>query len=294
MDEFSLRKDNEFDDIGSYKESSRFRLIISFFAAVLTASTGYPVGRSWKIYEHIYKKGAYYIDAFFNWLMIYMVIEYIYYISGVLDKATPWENGWKLRLGLQVFVAIFGSMFFMEFYNMFYFQMTDRSLLRIKDSIFQMPFSVTLATTYSLFCCIRSLHEVYMKEKTIKSEVMENEVIESESKNPIIAMKNGKSIFLLDMDIALIVYNEGINKIYPLNPEEEVLEANRSLSFLYNFLDPHQYKKAGRDYIINKEVVTGYRAQADGNILLDLEYPYDERLFVSKGSAKDFIQWLAE
>ncbi len=291
MDEFPLRKDNELDDMESYQESSRFRLILSFFVALFAASAGYPIGKGWKIYEYIYKTDAYYIDVLFIWLMIYLAMEYIHFISGILDKATPWKKGWKLRMSLQALVTILGPMFFMEYYSMFYHQMTGRSLLRIPNNLFQIPFSITLAATYPLYVCIRSLHALNMKERGNENEVEENE---SQSKNPVIAIRDGKSIFLLDMQIALIVYNDGINKIYPLDPEDEVLEDNRSLRFLHNFLDQRQYKKAGRDYIINKEVVNGYRAQADGNILLDLNYPYDERLYVSKGLAKDFIQWLGE
>lgn len=33
---------------------------------------------------------------------------------------------------------------------------------------------------------------------------------ESEMENPIITMRNGKPVFLLDLSIALIVYNDGI------------------------------------------------------------------------------------
>src|SRR5690606_22469955 len=114
------------------------------------------------------------------------------------------------------------------------------------------PFSITLVATYPLYVCIRSLHALYMKERGNESEVEENEANELQLKNPVIAMRNGKSIFLLDMQIALIVYNDGINTIYPLDSEEEILEDNRSLSFLYGFLNQHQYKRGGRDYIINR------------------------------------------
>lgn len=292
MNEFPLQKDDELDDMGNYQESSRFRLILSFFVALFTATSGYPVGRGWKIYEYIYNKGSYYIDAFFNWVMIYFVMEYIYYITGVLDKATPWKMGWKLRMGLQAFVAILGTMFFMEFYSMLYFQMTGRVLLRIQNSVFQVPLSMTLSAIYALFCCIRSLHAVYIKERTINGEMEENRIGEAKSENPIITMRNGKPVFLLDLPIALIVYNEGINRIYPLDPDGEILDNNRSLSYLYAFLDQYEYRRGGRDYIINRQIIKEYKAQADGNILLHLNYPYGERLYVSKGQTEGFIQWL--
>lgn len=298
MNKFPLQKDKEIDDMRSYQESTQFRMGVSFFAAMITASTGYPVGRGWKIYEYIYNESTFYVDAFFNWLMIYMVMEYIYYVSSVLDKATPWKEGWKLRLSLQLIVAILGAMFFMEFYNALYTQMTDRTLLRIPNNLFQMPLSIIWAIPYSFYCCIRSLHGVYMEEVEGNGEVdlneTENTFGESGMESPIIAIRNGKSILLMDIEIALIVYNDGINRIYPVNPDEEVLEHNRSLSFLYGFLDQHQYKRGGRDYIVNREIVKGYKAQADGNILLHLNYPYEEGLYVSKGQTEDFIQWLRE
>ena len=75
-------------------------------------------------------------------------------------------------------------------------------------------------------------------------------------------------------------------------PDEEILDDNHSLSFLYSFLDRLQYKRGGRDYIVNREIVKGYKPQADGNILLHLNYPFEERLYVSKGQTEEFIKWL--
>lgn len=296
MNKFPLQKDKEIDDMRSYQESIQFRMGVSFFAAMITASVGYPIGKSWKIYEHVFYQGAFYVDALFNWWMIFAAMEYIYWVNGLLDRSSPWKEGWEIRLSKQLVVAICGAMFFMECYDAFYTQITGRTLLRIPNSLFQLSLSVIWSVPYSFYCCIRSLHGVYMEEveSNEKVDVIElaNTFGELEMESPIVAIKNGKSVHLKDIRIALIVYNDGINRIYPLDPDEEALDDNHSLSYLYSFLDQHQYKKGGRDYIVNREIVKGYTPQADGNILLILKYPYEGRLYVSKGQTEDFIQWL--
>lgn len=283
------------EDEPPHKLSERIRRILRLCWATIIAffmsTIGYRIGEGWRIWEYVITNVAYYIDLFWCWILVFVVMEYIYGVTKYLDLKQPWKEGYYNRMILQAVFSIFGVMVFMEMLDRMYLQATGRSLVRMSYQVFQMPFSLILPLAYSFFCCIESLKDTYfdlLDKKDVPSDSPANKPI-SEENNPIIAMKEGERIRLLDKPIELIWHYDGINQIY-YSPEE-CCENHHTLAALYDYLDKAIYRKAGRNAIVHKECVLGYKPRQDKSIILELKNGYQQQLIVSGKNVVGFLAW---
>ena len=261
--------------------------LLAFFMSLL----GYQIGRWSNFLELVVFNKAYYVDLFFSYLLLGVVMEYIYGITRYLDLKQPWSEGYYKRMFIQMLLAIIGGLLFMEVCDGVYKNFVHRHLIRMDYGIFQIPFSLILPLAYSFFCCIESLRDAYfdlLGKSNMPTESTASKPI-SEENNPIIAIKDGEKIRLLDKPIELIWQDDGINQIY-YSPEESC-ENHHTLAALYEYLDKSIYRKAGRNAIVNKECVLGYKPRQDKGIVLELKNGYEQQPVVSRKDVIDFLVW---
>lgn len=269
----------------------------SIVLALVTSTVGYRIGDGWKLGSHIVTNKAYYIDLIWTWVLIAVVMETIYTITSYLDDKQPWREGYYVRMVVQVFAAILAMMFFMEVYDTMYRQITGRTLLRVNLNIFQIPFSLILPIIYSFYCCVESLKDEYFtllmqiqQESTASAQGVN--VVEEDVNNPIVAALHGQKVRLHDISIDLIVHFDGINTIY--QEPDHFYKNNHTLSSLYNCMNRGQYKKTGRNTIVNRAVISGYHPRQGKGIVLELTKNYPEEVIVSKTEVDEFLSWFED
>ncbi|SKB68110.1 hypothetical protein SAMN05660841_01849 [Sphingobacterium nematocida] len=257
--------------------------LLAFFMSLL----GYQIGRWSNFLELVVFNRAYYVDLFFSYLLLGVVMEYIYGITRYLDLKQPWSEGYYKRMFIQMLLAIIGGLLFMEVCDGIYKNFAHRHLIRMDYGIFQIPFSLILPLAYSFFCCIESLGDAYFKllerEEELYRETDEPSVVED---NPIIAIKEGEEVRLSDIPVSIIWHNDGINYIY--YAPEEYYEDNRTLASLYSYLDKEMYRRVGRNAVVHRELIAGYRPRSDKGVILELAIGYNQKVIVSKMTCKTF------
>lgn len=262
--------------------------VLAFFMSLL----GYRVGRGSNFLELVVFNKAYYFDLFFSYILLGLVMEYIYGITGYLDLKQSWSEGYYKRMFIQMLLAIIGGVLFMEACDSVYKNFSHRHLIRMNYGIFQIPFSLIIPVAYSFFCCIESLKDAYFELlKKKEGEVIdgakdENTMVED---NPIIAIKDGEDIRLLDISVRLIWHREGINEIY--YGVGVFYEDNHTLTMLYGYLDKQVYRKVGRNAVVHRGIIVGFKPRADKGMILELVEGYMQRVVVSKNDVEDFLAW---
>ena len=67
---------------------------------------------------------------------------------------------------------------------------------------------------------------------------------------------------------------------------------NKSLDAILSTLDPHQFFRANKQFVIHRNSVRNIAVWYDSRLLITLNAPTPERLFVSKNRAAEFKQWV--
>ena len=67
---------------------------------------------------------------------------------------------------------------------------------------------------------------------------------------------------------------------------------NKSLDAILSTLDPHQFFRANKQFIVNRDSVQNISVWYDSRLLLKLNTSTPEHLFVSKNRAAEFKQWM--
>jgi DNA-binding LytR/AlgR family response regulator len=89
------------------------------------------------------------------------------------------------------------------------------------------------------------------------------------------------------------IYSTERNTTICLNSGEQYAY-NKSLDAILSTLDPHQFFRANKQFVINRNSVKNISVWYDSRLLITLNAPTPERLFVSKNRAAEFKQWVTE
>ena len=91
-------------------------------------------------------------------------------------------------------------------------------------------------------------------------------------------------------DISFI-YSTEKNTTICLNSGEQYAY-NKSLDAILSILNPHQFFRANKQFVVNRESVRKIAVWYDSRLLVTLSTTTPERLFVSKNRAAEFKQWM--
>ena len=72
----------------------------------------------------------------------------------------------------------------------------------------------------------------------------------------------------------------------------KALDYNRSLDSIIGSLDPTQFFRANKQYIVAKDSVLEIIIRFDNRLLLRLPVELPEPLFISKNKASEFKNWM--
>ena len=91
-------------------------------------------------------------------------------------------------------------------------------------------------------------------------------------------------------DISYIYSTEKNTTVCQNNGQQ--LVCHKSLDSLYSNLNPHQFFRANKQFVVNRDSVQKIAVWFDSRLLLTLNTTTPERLFISKNRAAEFKQWM--
>jgi len=291
--------DGEWDlSANHWKSRTVWILIFSFY----NASAGYRIGNGWQIYKYCLSNTNFYIDFFWSIFFLSVMVEWTMKATAYFDQKQPWRNEFLRRLFIQIIFIYLPTILYLECVDRFYYQISDRTLFRIPQNILQLPFSMGISLIYTLFYSLASLYREYMagiESKVIPvAEVQREKISDGRpgnlKDNPVITIREGKDIRLLDLDIVLICNSNGMNTIYERNPSNPPIQDGHPLKYLVERLDEKEYYQITRWELVHRSIVKGYDVNGDKNFRLALDFPLEQPLVINKDKIDDFAKWLLE
>ncbi len=109
-------------------------------------------------------------------------------------------------------------------------------------------------------------------------------------KQSLLAYYQNKIVPLKVSEIEFIHSNMGIVTAYLQNNRHFVL--SQTLDKLEDVLDPEQFYKANRQFIVNRDAITNIEHYFTRRLAVSLRTPTPEQIIVSKIKASDFLDWI--
>ena len=91
-------------------------------------------------------------------------------------------------------------------------------------------------------------------------------------------------------DIAYFYIDTGIVKV--VTHQNKVFSMDKKLEDLEHELDPAQFDRANRQFIINRNAIAKIKTYFGGKLIVNVNPPISERIVVSKAKATQFKNWV--
>lgn len=112
----------------------------------------------------------------------------------------------------------------------------------------------------------------------------------SNYKKSILVHFQGKTIPLKMMDVAYFQYELG--NVYVITFENKKYTINQTLDELETTLNPEDFFRANRQFIINREAIANLENYFSRRMVLKLKVPTSEAIIVSKTKSPLILRWL--
>ena len=91
-------------------------------------------------------------------------------------------------------------------------------------------------------------------------------------------------------NIAYFFIDTGVVKL--LTKDNKTYSLDRKLDDLIEELDPWQFDRANRQFIVNRDAVVKVKSYFGGKLIVEVHPRSNERIVVSKAKARSFKNWL--
>ena len=134
------------------------------------------------------------------------------------------------------------------------------------------------------------------QEPELYAEVMKRLMSDMRNKTTYksaLLIPSGEKLIPLPVKEIAYIYTE--NKIVRIvcNDEREIY-IDRPLDELYSMLDPHNFYRANRQYIISRDSVRDLSLWFNGRLSVNLTVKTPEKIVVSRANAADFKKWVSD
>lgn len=239
-------------------------------------------------YSHIrwdwYTITTYSIDTVTGWISWWIMRSVVLW----LDKHKPYEAGLGKRIRYQLFYS-----------NTLILGFIIVTTWTINELFGDNPLPISFYTynLFIFFIWILVLNGIYIGFYFLDQWQISQELVEKE--RAIMAtgfnvQKGQKVIALPFKEIAAIYREDGISVLIDMKKERFVLD--RSLSILKEQLPASLFYRVNRKYILNRELIEGYRKESYGKLSLLIKpiIPITEKLVISRLTAPSFKKWLED
>ena len=91
-------------------------------------------------------------------------------------------------------------------------------------------------------------------------------------------------------DIAFFYIEDSI--VYATTKKNQKVAIDKKLEEIEEELDPQQFKRVNRQFIVNREALVNIKYYFNGKLIVNTQPPAKERMVVSKARATDFKTWV--
>jgi hypothetical protein len=261
--------------------NTRKRLIAKIIASLIISHIIIMIGRS--DWLSVLGDWLYFKDLIITFISVFIVFEYVDWITHRLNHKLSWLRDFPRRLLLQVIFAVFIPSLLAILITFL-----QSKFIYDQDFIETGYFNSEFPTTILLIVIVNLLFLVNYLFETSHTATSPKQVIPQT--NLIMAKKGNKNIPVSLDEIAYISLISGVLFITTISNEKMTVLEN--LEYYERCLPEDLFFRANRQTIVNRKACESYRAIDNGKIGLNLKIQAQDQVIISQKRAAKFRLWI--
>ncbi len=281
-DRYVLTSGREIDPGFRYNDRV-FRLTLVLLVSVFVSTYG---GYSM---QDAFSDPWFYLEFSATFVIAFLLIEWIHFVTCRLDRAYDWEQNGGVRLILQVALGIMIPAVTEIFFAALWFRMIGTDIRRTTFIQFAFPLIVLLIAIFNLYYLTHYLYLKWQRKAGKPEDGEENGVPAGE----IPVFYGGNMRYLPVTDI-LYAYREGRYNYVKTNRQGEAYLISLPLDKLEETIDSRLFFRLNRQIIAHRVCCQEYMPAGYGKIRVNLSSPppIKQPVVVSQKRAPAFREWI--
>jgi hypothetical protein len=228
---------------------------------------------------------------YYPFLSVFAISVFIVYLVQEafvrLDQKYRWEKRFLIRLLYQLLYGWIVPVAFSVLYTWAYLQILDVNIMTTLYSRYKFPSMAALVLILNAIYLCRYFDWYFDRERKQASKI----IINQQFADYLTFARNGGEIKISVVDIAYLC-SHGKHTAIQFHEEDPLILAHVSLDDILPQLDPDQFCKVNRSYIITRKAYEGYTARKNRGVLLQLKPKVNEEVKVSRTNTEKVLSWL--
>ncbi|WP_316787779.1 LytTR family DNA-binding domain-containing protein [Pedobacter frigoris] len=264
-------------------------LYVRISASVIAAHIIVIFGEPDSTFEILLK--SYYYPAFgISFVIAFLLISYVHWVTSFLDKRKDWEHHLFSRALLQVLLGFIAPAFLAFFQAWYYLKLRGINILKTTyvshDFQYILLMLVILNAYYIGFYFFLRWKQAERRAALLKASLIKSPVDPKEQ----FLVSGGTKNVLIDYDAICFFYRQDESNLLRTF-QDETYYISRPLDDVQQDLD-RRFFRVNRQMIINRKALKNYKAIEFGKIQIELEPAPAEPAIVSQRRAKSFKEWM--
>jgi len=266
------------------------RLLLAILASHIIIVYGEPEST----FEILLTKD-YYTAFAGSFIIAMLLIQYVNWITRVLDRRADWVHKAVARAFSQLFLGLIAPGFLAFLFAFTYFKIRGIDILTTSYVTYDFPFIMLMLALINAYYLA---YYFYLKwsiaeEIVAKAIVPEaaSEFIEQETGEEVFTVSRGSISIPIDASSIGYFFRDGEVNFLRTTEAEDIF-TNQSLDEVETQLGERSFFRLNRQMISSFRSVKDYRAIAHGKLEITLDPPFSEPVIVSQKRAKSFKQWM--
>lgn len=232
------------------------------------------------------QKDWYYRDFALASVSAWLILKYVSFSSGILDRRCTWANGALKRIIGQLIFGVGGAALAAYLISFLQYKLLDPDHVFGTESFSSVEYPVIVL----LAICVNFVH-VALSLKSQKEPASEDTATSFVGQERYILVESGHNKIPLPIDkVAYFRLDSALTWVCTFDNERYRID--KSLSELMPELPLNEFFRVNRQTIIHIRACQSYKSEEFGKISIGLIKPLSLKLYVSQKTAPMFRKWI--
>jgi hypothetical protein len=217
------------------------------------------------------------------WLLVFILVNIIYYTTSYLDRKFPWHKVKVKRLVLQVGIGVVFPSFLSLFLAFAFFKINGVDIFETNylklERWFSILFILIVNCYYIIYYFVSLLAGLKKKEKTVAKAKI----------NDLVFSQGSRIVKLAEKDIAVFFHKNGFSFAHTFEGAQYLVE--QPLSEIILAVNSFQFFRVSRSIIVNRDTISSFTPASSGRLHLFLNSMENKEVYVSQRNTKEFKSW---
>lgn len=219
-----------------------------------------------------------------NWVLVFILVNVVYYVALYLDRKFPWHKGKTKRLILQLGMGVVLPSFLVLILAFGFFKINGADIFETNYLKLEWWFSILFIVIVNCYYIIYHFVSLFTGLEK-KGEI----ATEAEAIN-LVFIQGSHKVRLTEEDIALFVGKEGLSLAHTFEGTQYLVE-KKPLSEIMLAVPSVQFFRVSRSFIVNRDAINSFIPASSRRLRLYLNSKVKEEVYVSQRNVQEFKKW---